>query len=58
MLKILGDRASGKTVRLIKEAIDNNAIFVTGDEDSEIAASGIVIEGNIFNIEIPSVAVA
>lgn len=35
----------------------NNAIFVTGDEDSEIAASGIVIEGNIFNIEIPSVAV-
>lgn len=29
MLKILGDRAPGKTVRLIKEAIDNNAIFVT-----------------------------
>lgn len=35
----------------------NNAIRVTGDENSRIASKKIVVEGNIINIEIPSVSV-
>ena len=35
----------------------NNAIRVTGDEDSEITSTNIVVDGNVFNIEIPSVVV-
>lgn len=35
----------------------NNAVRIAGDEDSEITSDNIIVDGNIFNIEIPAVAV-
>ena len=35
----------------------NNAIRVDGDEDAEVTSKNIVVENNIFNIELPSVDV-
>ncbi|SEK26300.1 hypothetical protein SAMN05216439_0699 [Methanobrevibacter gottschalkii] len=40
-----------------KGTMVNNAIRVTGDEDSAIASKKIIVEGNVINIKIPSVDV-
>jgi len=36
MLRVFGNRGSGKTTRLIKEAIDNDAIFITPVNKEEV----------------------
>ena len=37
--------------------VRNNAIRISGDEDNEVPATDVLVQGNIFNIRLPSVDV-